>query len=41
LPQLAAAGEAGSDGGFDLIEDGEAAIDFIGYLNLLCNGREW
>ena len=28
LPQLAAAGEAGSDGGFDLIEDGEAALDF-------------
>jgi hypothetical protein len=35
LPQLAAAGEAGSDGGFDLIEDGEAAINLIGNAQLL------
>ena len=29
LPQHAAAGEAGSDSGFDLIEDGEAAINLV------------
>ena len=29
LPQHAAAGEAGSDSGFDLIEDGEAVFDFL------------
>ena len=28
------------NGGFDLIKDGETAIDFICYLDLLCNGRK-
>ncbi len=40
LPQLAAATEAGVNRGFDLIENGEAAFDFIGNHGLLCDRWE-
>ena len=41
LPQLAAAGEAGLNGGFDMIEEGETAINLVHNPNLLCIRGNW